>query len=85
MPSSRPPRAARPAPALPRPASWTVRPGDHLWGIAESTLRDRLGRVPTNAEIEPYWRRLIDVNRSRLVDPTNPDLIFPTQVFDLPR
>jgi len=41
--------------------------------------------VPTDAEVEPYWRRLIDLNRSRLVDPGNPDLIFPTQVFDLPR
>jgi len=65
--------------------TWTVRPGDHLWGIAAATLRQRLGRVPTDAEVEPYWRRLIDLNRSRLVDPGNPDLIFPTQVFDLPR
>ena len=78
--------APRPAPTPHTGApTWTVRPGDHLWGIAAATLRQRLGRVPTDAEVEPYWRRLIDLNRSRLVDPGNPDLIFPTQVFDLPR
>jgi LysM repeat protein len=93
-PAPQSPTARRGATAPPRPPSvpptndtptWTVRSGDHLWGIASATLSQRLARTPTDAEIEPYWRRLIDLNRSRLVDPGNPDLIFPTQVFDLPR
>ena len=88
-PATRPSTSATPhGPAATHadgPSTWTVRPGDHLWGIASATLRHRLGRAPTDAEVEPYWRRLIDLNRSRLVDPGNPDLIFPTQVFDLPR
>jgi hypothetical protein len=94
QPTPRTPAARRRTTAPPRRPSvphtddsptWTVRPGDHLWGIAAATLRHRLGRAPTDAEVEPYWRRLLDLNRSRLVDPGNPDLIFPTQVFDLPR
>lgn len=64
--------------------TWTVRPGDHLWRIAQDTLAARLGRTPTDAEVVPYWRRVIDENRARLVDPDNPDLILPGQVVALP-
>ena len=63
---------------------WRVEPGDHLWGIAEETLTDHLGRSPTDVEIEPYWRRLIAANRDRLVNPGDADLILPGQVFVLP-
>jgi nucleoid-associated protein YgaU len=31
-----------------------------------------------------YWRRLIDANRDRLVDPGNPDLLLPGQELVLP-
>jgi nucleoid-associated protein YgaU len=58
--------------------------GDHLWAIARDTLEDALGRAPNDAEISAYWRRLIDQNRSRLVDPDNPDLIFAGQELILP-
>jgi hypothetical protein len=30
------------------------------------------------------WRRLVEVNRPRLVDPANPDLLYPGQVLVLP-
>ena len=85
--------AARPAVAVTPPSStapahgdgtWTVRPGDHLWHIAHDTVATRLGHAPTDAEVVPYWEQLIDVNRARLVDPDNPDLIFPGQVFTMP-
>ena len=46
---------------------------------------DRRLRLATDAEIRPYWLALIERNRSSLVDPANPDLIFPGQVFQLPR
>ena len=65
--------------------TWTVRQGDHLWSIAESVLEQRWERPPTDAEIAPYWEKLIAHNREQLVDPDNPDLIVPDQVLDLPR
>jgi hypothetical protein len=72
------------APTAPGLEQWVVQRGDHLWSIAESHLGDALGRPPTDGEIAPYWRRLIEHNRSRLRDPTEPDLIFVDQVFELP-
>jgi hypothetical protein len=39
---------------------------------------------PTDAEVDPYWRAVIARNRSRLRDPSNPDLIVPGFVVDLP-
>lgn len=70
-----------PAPAADR---WTVKPGECFWTIAEDVLAEHLGRTPTDAEIVPYWRRLIEANRSELAHHDNPDLIFPAQVFVLP-
>jgi hypothetical protein len=35
-------------------ATWTVRPGDHFWAIAESVLRSAWGRAPADDEIVPY-------------------------------
>ena len=63
---------------------WTVEPGQCFWSIAESVLADHLGRAPGDAEILPYWRRLIEANRSELAHRDNPDLIFPGQVFAVP-
>jgi len=88
-----PPASGREDPALDReipprtPAAAAgevvVAPGDHLWGIAARTLTSRLGRPPTDAEIAPYWSRLIETNRDRLAT-GDPDLIFAGQVFRLP-
>lgn len=61
-----------------------VRPGEHLWGIAETTLARAWGREATDAEVEPYWRELVARNREALADPANPDLVYPGQVFRLP-
>lgn len=65
-------------------ATVTVRPGDHLWSIAERHLAARGDRAPTDDEVAAHWRRLIEANRDRLVDPANPDLILPGQQFVLP-
>lgn len=70
-----------PAPA---PDRWTVKPGECFWTIAEDVLAKHLGRSATDAEIVPYWRRLIEANRSELAHRDNPDLIFPAQVFVVP-
>jgi hypothetical protein len=70
-----------PAPA---PDRWAVKPGECFWTIAEDVLAKHLGHAPTDAEIVPYWRRLIEANRSELAHRDNPDLIFPAQVFVVP-
>ena len=57
-----------------------VAPGDHVWSISERELGRRLGRVPTDDEIIPYWRQVIELNHE-LVDP---DLVFAGQVLRLP-
>lgn len=66
--------------AAPAPTLHRVRPGDHLWGIAEEAVGAALGRAPTDAEVDPFWRQVITVNPD-LVDP---DLIFPGQVVVVP-
>lgn len=66
------------------PTTWTVAPGESLWTIAEELLADAWQRHPTDAETDPFWRSLVEANRSRLVDPADPDLIHPGQVFEVP-
>ena len=80
------PAAPVPAPDV-APAStdrWTVKSGECFWSIAESVLSEPWGRAPTDAEIVPYWQRLIDANRHELADGNDPDLILPGQVFVVP-
>lgn len=72
-----------PAPP-PAPATWTVAAGESLWSIAEEVLADAWGRPPGDREVEPFWRRLVEANRGRLVDAGDPDLIHPGQVFEVP-
>jgi hypothetical protein len=79
-PTITPPAIAPPAP----PHLWTVQSGDSFWHIADATVSQRLGRPATDAEVLPYWRALIDRNRSRLRHPANPDLLFAGQQLELP-
>lgn len=88
-----PPPAEAPAPPSPLEApagpsaarTWEVRPGDHFWGVAERVLAEAWqGLPPTDAEVDPYWRTLVEANRSVLRDPGNPDLLFPGQVITVP-
>ncbi len=62
---------------------WRVEAGDSFWSIAHDHLSDMLG-TPEASTVTSYWWSLIDANRAVLVDPTNPDLIYPGQVFSLP-
>ena len=72
---------ADPGPPPDPPDAWTVAPGDHLWSVAARVLEAAWGAVPSDAEVAPYWRRLVDANAERLADPANPDLVFPGQVL----
>lgn len=67
-----------------RPSTHEVRPGDHLWSIAEQILRERSGRaIVADHEIAPFWRQLIDANLPQLRS-GDPDLIYPGEVLTIP-
>ncbi len=63
---------------------WAVVPGDHLWAVAETTLARAWGRSPSDAEVDPYWRAVVEANRAHLLDPANPDLVRPGQILTVP-
>ena len=63
---------------------WEVVDGDHFWSIAETVLTTTWERPPTDAEVTPYWRQLVDANRDALLPPHDPDLIHPGQQFTIP-
>jgi nucleoid-associated protein YgaU len=65
-------------------STWTVQRGQHLWGIAADVVRERSSADPDARAVADYWVELIEANRSRLVDPSNPDLIHPGLVLTLP-
>ena len=60
-----------------------VAKGDHLWKISGHHLHRVLGRQATNGEISPYWRSVIETNRTNLRS-GDPDLIYPGEVVTLP-
>jgi hypothetical protein len=66
------------------PRLWQIRPGDHLWRIAERTLEAQFGPERAEPLIDKYWRALIELNRDSLADPQNPDLVYVGQVIELP-
>jgi hypothetical protein len=70
--------AAQPAP----PGRYSVQPGDSLWTIAANHLADS-GVTRSNGRIGPYWKELIQENRSGLRS-GNPNLIFPGETVTLP-
>ncbi len=65
-------------------AEHEVAAGEHLWSIAAAHLSAHLGRPAADAEVVPHWEQLIELNRDRLANPDDPDLIFPGQRFVLP-
>ncbi len=81
-----PPEAAPNAPPTPTgtAATWTIASGEHLWFVARHTLESTWGRRPTDREVDPYWRALIERNRDRLPDRDLPDLVVPGLVVELP-
>jgi hypothetical protein len=72
--------AAPPVPAL----EWVAAAGDSMWEQAVSVLAEAWGRAPSDAEVVPYWQALVEANRHRLADRSNPSLIFVGQAFTVP-
>jgi hypothetical protein len=92
VPSAQPPVVlVAPAPAIPPPsppagATHTVARGEHLWSIAARQVATGTGNPLvdlTPADIAPYWRRVVEVNRPRLRS-GDPNLVFPGEVVELP-
>jgi nucleoid-associated protein YgaU len=92
--ASRAARAAPAGPAAPAPepgpgtsavptVSWTVEAGDSFWSIAAEIVAPT-GATPSDREMIGYWRRLVEANGSRLLDPGNPDLLVPGQELVVP-
>lgn len=79
-----PPPLRRARPTEDATETWVVEPGEHLWRIAEATLAERQGSPPSAAQTARFLHRLVAANRAVLVDPDDPDLILPGQVFTLP-
>ena len=71
-------------PPLPIGTAVVIGAGDHLWSVADRALAAAWGRAPSDAEVTPYWELVVEVNRERLVDPRNPDLLVPGQVVSVP-
>lgn len=61
-----------------------VETGDNLWDLSAAQLQAELGHEPSDAETAPYWRHVIEVNRGRLADADEPDLLYPGQTVSLP-
>lgn len=77
------PEHAAPPPVLPDEVA--VEPGGSFWTLAAQVVGQGQGSEPSDREVFRYWQRLIEANRDRLVDPANPDLLFPGQILVLPR
>jgi hypothetical protein len=52
--------------------------GDNLWSIAAAHIGARRA-----ADVVPYWRQVVDANRSTLRS-GDPNLIFPGELVALP-
>ncbi|HZA78609.1 MAG TPA: hypothetical protein VE623_19695 [Acidimicrobiales bacterium] len=88
-PATAPSVAPAPSPTQPSrgtgSSTWIVEPGDSFWSIAAEIVTVSPGASePGDRQVLGYWRRLIEANRSRLLDPANPDLLVPGQELVLP-
>jgi hypothetical protein len=61
-----------------------VAAGDSFWSLAAEAVADAGGDATHDREVARYWLRLIEANRSNLVDPGNADLLLPGQRLHLP-
>ena len=67
--------------AISSTSTYEVVPGDCLWKIARSILRES-GRSPTGLQITDLWKEIYRLN-AEVIGP-NPNLIHPGQVLEVP-
>ncbi|HEX6424614.1 MAG TPA: LysM domain-containing protein [Acidimicrobiales bacterium] len=81
-----PPLAPPPTPPPPAvdPGTWVVEPGDSFWSIALEVTAAADGSPADERTVTRCWQRLVEVNRSRLADRGNPDLLVPGQRLAVP-
>jgi hypothetical protein len=82
-PLGEPPSIAPPLTVPNSPTEIVVRPGDHMWSLAEQQLALVRGREVSDIEIAPYWLQVVGTNLSRIRS-GDPDLIFPGEILVLP-
>lgn len=76
------PVAAGPESPPSEPVLHTVKPGEHLWALAEQTVRAHRPTASTG-EVAQYWRRLVAANGDRLRS-GDPHLVFPGEQLVVP-
>jgi hypothetical protein len=81
------PAAPAAPPAAPTAgATHVVTRGEHLWSIAAGRVATAAGKLPADlspADIAPYWRRVVEINRLRLRS-GNANLVHPGEIVELP-
>ena len=68
----------------PSSAIYEIKSGDMLWSIARDELA-RYERQPSDSEVLELVNHLHELHIFRLVDPKNPDLIFPADTLEVVR
>jgi hypothetical protein len=61
-----------------------IQTGDSLWSVADQVLSTALGHPPDEDVLGRYWWQLVEVNRSRLPNPEDPDFVMPGFVVTVP-
>lgn len=62
-------------------ATWTIRPGEHVWAVARA-VASRHDPDPVTSTVARYWRALLEANADRLGP--DPDLVRPGLRLVLP-
>lgn len=75
--------AATPTPLPDASGTYTVERGDNLWDIAEAHLSQATSTTLSDADVAPYWARVVELNRDTIAS-GNPDWINPGEVIKLP-
>jgi len=58
--------------------------GDNLWVMAERHLQEATGVEVSEADVREHWATVIDMNRDRFADPSNPSRIYVGQQMRMP-